>query len=45
MIWQVEEGIQELQDQKRALYSELIDIDSLADKQINLDELKVLLTT
>lgn len=41
----IEEKIQELQDQKRALYSELIDIDSLADKQINLDELKVLLTT
>ncbi len=39
----IEEKIQTLQDNKRQLLSEIIDIDSAADKSLNFDEIKNLL--
>jgi SNF2 family DNA or RNA helicase len=39
----IEDKIQELQAKKRTLLAEMIDIDSMEDKEINIDELRKLL--
>ena len=39
----IEEKIQELQESKKQLLSEIIDIDTAAEKSLNFDEIKNLL--
>jgi SNF2 family DNA or RNA helicase len=39
----IEEKIQELQDSKKQLLAEIIDIDTAAEKSLNFDEIKTLL--